>query len=146
MATRLDAAGYRTGLFGKYLNEYSGTGIPPGWDRWFAHTGFHRYYDYKINADGTVRRFGSSKAAYETDVMANRTKTFIGTIARAGKPFFAYVAPKAPHDPATPALRAKHKFDGIRAPHPPPITSKTFPTSPPGYDSCRGSAVSKGRR
>jgi N-acetylglucosamine-6-sulfatase len=146
VATRLDAAGYRTGLFGKYLNEYSGTGIPPGWDRWFVHTGFHRYYDYKINADGTVRRFGSSKAAYETDVMANCTKTFIGTTARAGKPFFAYVAPKAPHDPATPAPRDKHKFDGIRAPHPPPITSKTFPTSPPGYDSCRGSAVSKGRR
>ena len=39
MATRLDAAGYRTGLFGKYLNEYPGAkDEPPGWDRWFAHT------------------------------------------------------------------------------------------------------------
>ena len=127
MATRLDAAGYRTGLFGKYLNEYSGTGIPPGWDRWFAHTGFHRYYDYKINDDGTVRHFGSSKAAYETDVMANRTKTFIGT---------------RPHLPCAPSISLTES--GPRTP--PPITSKTFPTSPPRYDSCRGSAVSKGRR
>jgi N-acetylglucosamine-6-sulfatase len=131
VATRLDAAGYRTGLFGKYLNEYSGTGIPPGWDRWFAHTGFHRYYDYKINADSTVRRFGSSKAAYETDVTANRTKTFIGTTARAGKHFFAYVAPKAPHDPATPAPRDKHKFDGIRAPHPPSYNEQDVSDKPP---------------
>jgi N-acetylglucosamine-6-sulfatase len=40
VATRLDAAGYRTGLFGKYLNGYKGTSNkPPGWDRWFAHAG-----------------------------------------------------------------------------------------------------------
>src|SRR5918995_7324269 len=36
VATRLDAAGYTTALFGKYLNGYSGTtNKPPGWDRWF---------------------------------------------------------------------------------------------------------------
>ena len=40
VATRLDAAGYATALFGKYLNGYSGTtNKPPGWDKWFAHTG-----------------------------------------------------------------------------------------------------------
>src|SRR5918997_5011992 len=43
VATRLDAAGYRTGLFGKYLNSYSNTTIPPGWDRWYAHLD-QRYY------------------------------------------------------------------------------------------------------
>jgi len=37
VATRLQAAGYRTGLFGKYLNGYDNTTYrPPGWDRWFA--------------------------------------------------------------------------------------------------------------
>jgi N-acetylglucosamine-6-sulfatase len=37
VATRLQAAGYTTGLFGKYLNHYGGTtDIPAGWDRWFA--------------------------------------------------------------------------------------------------------------
>jgi hypothetical protein len=35
VATRLDEAGYRTGLFGKYLNGYDGSARPVGWDRWF---------------------------------------------------------------------------------------------------------------
>src|SRR5215211_2411412 len=98
VATRLDAAGYRTGLFGKYLNGYKQTtGRPPGWDRWFAHVNGINYYDYQINDDGTTRHYGSRSADYETDVMANHAKTFIGTSAKAGVPFFAYVAPYAPH-------------------------------------------------
>src|SRR5215212_3582955 len=37
VATRLQAAGYKTGLFGKYLNGYDNTTYrPPGWDRWFG--------------------------------------------------------------------------------------------------------------
>lgn len=37
IATWLHAAGYRTALFGKYLNQYRRTTYtPPGWDRWFA--------------------------------------------------------------------------------------------------------------
>src|ERR671913_2052558 len=67
MATRLDAAGYRTGLFGRDLNEYSGAKDKPrGWDRWFAHSGGTQYYDYKINADGRIIHYGSTSADYET--------------------------------------------------------------------------------
>jgi N-acetylglucosamine-6-sulfatase len=36
IADRLQAAGYRTGLFGKFLNDWDGT-IPPGWDDMAAH-------------------------------------------------------------------------------------------------------------
>src|SRR3954466_11354254 len=42
-APRLHAAGYRTGLLGKYLNGYHvrrppgrSSPVPPGWDRWFV--------------------------------------------------------------------------------------------------------------
>jgi N-acetylglucosamine-6-sulfatase len=132
VATRLDAAGYRTGLFGKYLNGYSGTGAkPPGWDIWFAHTDSPGYYNYKINDDGTVRRFGASSNDYETDVIADRAKTFIGASATLGKPFFAYVAPKAPHSPNTPAPRDKHKFDRLKAPRPPSFNEQDVSDKPP---------------
>src|ERR687884_448017 len=79
VATRLQSAGYRTGLFGKYLNGYNTTEVPPGWDRWFAHVNAIDYYDYQINDDGTIEHYESTSADYETDVIANQAKTFIGT-------------------------------------------------------------------
>ncbi len=98
VATRLQALGYRTGLFGKYLNGYKDTTVrPPGWDRWFAHVNGPNYYDYQINDDGTIKQYGSTSADYEADVIADHAKTFIGTSANASAPFFAYVAPIAPH-------------------------------------------------
>jgi N-acetylglucosamine-6-sulfatase len=57
VATRLQSAGYRTGLFGKYLNGYNTTEVPPGWDRWFAHVNGIDYYDYQINDDGTIKHY-----------------------------------------------------------------------------------------
>ena len=132
MATRLDAAGYRTGLFGKYLNEYPGaTDEPPGWDRWFAHTDGTQYYDYKINDDGRIIHYGSTSADYETDVIADHAKTFIGASAKAGEPFFAYVAPRAPHSPATPATRDKHAYDGLKARRLPSFNEKNVADKPP---------------
>jgi N-acetylglucosamine-6-sulfatase len=132
MATRLDAAGYRTGLFGKYLNEYPGaTDEPPGWDRWFAHTDGTQYYDYKINDDGKIIHYGSTSADYETDVIANNAKIFISTSAIARVPFFAFVAPRAPHSPATPASRDKHAYDGLKAPRRPSFDEKNVSDKPP---------------
>ncbi|HET6660376.1 MAG TPA: sulfatase [Rubrobacter sp.] len=132
MATLLDAAGYRTGLFGKYLNEYSGPKEkPPGWDRWFAHTDGTRYYNYEVNDDGRIIHFGSTSADYETDVIAARAKTFIGASAKAGEPFFAYVAPRAAHSPATPAKRDKHAYDGLKAGRLPSFNEKNVADKPP---------------
>jgi N-acetylglucosamine-6-sulfatase len=132
VATRLNAAGYRTGLFGKYLNGYRNTRVVPrGWDRWFAHVGAVEYYDYKINDDGTIRRYGSRSGAYETDVIADHAKRFIGRSATADKPFFAYVVPYAPHNPAKPAPRDRHVYDGLRAPRLPSFNEKTISDKPP---------------
>jgi arylsulfatase A-like enzyme len=124
VATRMQDAGYRTGLFGKYLNGYNTTEVPPGWDTWFAHVNGIDYYDYQINDNGTIKHYESTSADYETDVIANHAKTFIGTSADAGEPFFAYVAPKAPHLPATPAPRDLHTYDGLKARRPPSFNEK----------------------
>jgi N-acetylglucosamine-6-sulfatase len=120
VATRLAGAGYRTGLFGMYLNGYKATtGKPPGWYKWFAHVNGISYYDYQINNDGTTKQYGSSSADYEVDVIREQAKSFIDTSATAGVPFFAYVAPIAPHieeglGKPVPAPRHETTYDGLK--------------------------------
>jgi N-acetylglucosamine-6-sulfatase len=111
-----DAAGYRTALIGKYLNEYNNTTYkPPGWDKWFA-TFTHDYFNYDVNDDGTIRHFGTTESAYLTDVLRKQTQNFIDTSVAKSKPFFAYVTPIAPHVPANPAPRDLHTYDGVKGP------------------------------
>jgi N-acetylglucosamine-6-sulfatase len=119
VATRLQAAGYKTALFGKYLNRYTNTTYkPPGWDRWFASfsSGDLHYFDYDVNDQGTIRHYGTKDSDYITDVLSRKTNAFISDSTARGTPFFAYVAPTAPHDPATPAPRDAHDYDGIQGP------------------------------
>ncbi len=129
VATRLDAAGYRTALIGKYLNGYNTDYIPPGWDHWFATWG--QYFRYDVNDQGTVRHFGTDASDYKTDVLRRETEAFIGTSAAQGKPFFAYVAPKAPHNPTVPAPRDKHAYDGLKAPRSPSFNEQNVSDKPP---------------
>lgn len=108
LATWLDEAGYRTGLFGKYLNGYPfdrGVGyVPPGWDRWLAleKTAESGYYDYVLYDETTSTEHGSEPDDYSTDVIAEAAEDFV---LEAPEPFFALVAPHGPHNPFTPAPR-----------------------------------------
>lgn len=130
VATRLDAAGYRTALFGKYLNGMKDkTRVPPGWDRWFATWG--GYFRYDANDQGTIKHFGADARDYQTDVLRRKTKDFIGASVAAGKPFFAYVALRAPHGPATPAPRDRHEYDNLKAPRPPSFNEQNVSDKPP---------------
>jgi N-acetylglucosamine-6-sulfatase len=119
VATRLQLAGYKTGLFGKYLNGYDNTAYrPPGWDRWFGAftSGTLHYFDYDVNDQGTITHYGTSASAYSTDVISGQADAFISANASQGVPFFAYVAPIALHEPSTPAPRDAHEYDGIQGP------------------------------
>ena len=108
LATWLDDAGYRTGLVGKYLNDYAElpTGyVPPGWDEWYAVAQSRpqiRYYDYELNENGTIVHYGRAPADYSTTVLHNKALGFLRG-ADPSAPFFLYFAPIAPHPPATPA-------------------------------------------
>jgi N-acetylglucosamine-6-sulfatase len=143
LATRLNDAGYRTALLGKYLNNYDGSVVPPGWDRWFA--AFDRdpnedqahYYDYSVNDNGTTRHFGSQPRDYMTDVMREETLQFIDDSAGRGEPFFAYVAPRAPHGPPKPAPRDENTFDGLQAPRLPSFNENDVSDKPPWIRSLR---------
>jgi N-acetylglucosamine-6-sulfatase len=130
VATRLHDAGYRTALIGKYINQYQGTSKPAGWDKWFVTYGYN-FFNYDINDNGTVRHYGGTEGDYLTDVLKRQTQTFIDTSAAQGNPFFAYVAPIAPHHPATPAPRHAHTYDGAKAPRLPSFNEANVSDKPP---------------
>lgn len=100
LATALDDAGYRTGLFGKYLNDikYAGPGyVPPGWDDFEAFLGGN-YYRYGLTSD---KRPVTGNRRYLTDELADRAVDFI-TDTPSDEPLFLYFSPFAPHSPFTP--------------------------------------------
>jgi N-acetylglucosamine-6-sulfatase len=114
----LQSAGYRTALFGKYLNGYppveDPTYIPPGWDEWYSPSSGDPYteYNYSLNENGKLVDYGSSRLDYGTDVFARLAIDFVTRSARSSQPFFAYIAPYAPHGPSTPARRHASLFNG----------------------------------
>jgi N-acetylglucosamine-6-sulfatase len=113
VAVWLKAAGYHTGLYGKYLNGYGSSSpyTPPGWDEWHAFKNV-AYFNYTLVENGVEVAFGSADTDYSTDVLRDRAVQFIH--ASAGTtPFFLYFVPKAPHGPATPAPRHAGSFSGI---------------------------------
>ena len=116
MATRFHGAGYRTGLFGKYFNDYDGNTVPPGWDDWFGVPSGTGVFNYYVNDNGTQRYFGNSESDYATDVLSRETQSFMDASVVANNPFLAYVAPKPPHEPAVPAPRDVNTFNGEKAP------------------------------
>jgi N-acetylglucosamine-6-sulfatase len=124
IATWLKDAGYRTALFGKYLNGYPNTApsqnyVPPGWTEWYAANGGFPYkgFNYSLNENGKTVSYGEAEADYMTDVLSAKATDFIRRSAQAGQPFFAYVATFAPHMPAVPAPRHADAFPGIHVPH-----------------------------
>jgi arylsulfatase A-like enzyme len=124
IATALQGAGYRTALFGKYLNGYpdsvSPAYVPPGWDEWLSPAAGDAYgeFDYTLNDDGRLVARGSAPADYLTDVLAERARRFVAEWS-GRRPFFLLLAPYAPHKPYVPAPRHAGDFADQRAPRTP---------------------------
>ncbi|MBW8487609.1 sulfatase [Actinomadura sp. PM05-2] len=114
VGTWLHSAGYRTGLIGKYLNGYPGPSVPPGWDDWRVPTPRHMYAqrDFVLIENGKPCPY---KKGHLDDVLTWKADAFIRSTP-AGKPFFLYLAPLAPHLPAPYAPRHAGAFAGVRAP------------------------------
>ena len=105
-AVGLSAAGYRTGLFGKYLNGYPAT-LPadPGWSDWLAGSDAYHGYDYSFSDNGTPVHFGVAPDDYATDVIARAGDRFVRESVAAGAPFMAQLSTFTPHLPTVPAPR-----------------------------------------
>jgi arylsulfatase A-like enzyme len=126
LAPWLKAAGYRTALVGKYLNGYAtGAGegyVPPGWDDWHGHLSAledGRYFDYWMNHNGQVVRYGSRPTDYSVDVETALALEFIRSSAGRPEPLFLLLAPEAPHVPAKYCDRHGAEFRYSLAPRTP---------------------------
>jgi arylsulfatase A-like enzyme len=119
LATWLHGAGYRTGLFGKYLDGYQHAAVtgyvPPGWDRWvaFVHSA---QVDYSLTFDGEVRSYGHGPADHATQVLADQVVSFIRG---SSGPLFAQFAPSVPHAPAIPSRGDGSAFADLEPARPP---------------------------
>ena len=123
-AAALQRAGYRTAMMGKYLNGYipgkhlggAHPYVPPGWNEWDVAGGGYREFNYHLNQNHTVVKYGTKPADYLTDVLARRADRFLSTCPIAHQPFFLELATFAPHRPYVPAPRDLRAFPGLRAP------------------------------
>jgi arylsulfatase A-like enzyme len=94
----LGREGYRTAIFGKFLNGWDYSVAPPYFDD-YAVSWRYRYYGTPWNINGTERVVRN----YATDFLSARISEFLReTEANDSRPWFAYVATRAPHSPATP--------------------------------------------
>ena len=146
LATWLDDAGYNTGRVGKYLVSYpdDSTYVPPGWDEWYTtYGGSGMYFNYAMNENGQVVRYGSAPEDYGTDVLTSKAVDFINRAeANDSEPFFLQFTPSAPHGanplrngPAIPAPRHVGMFAGATAPRTPSFNEADVSDKPPAISS-----------
>ncbi len=122
-ATWLQEDGYRTAFFGKYLNGYGGTYVPPGWDEWYGISG--NFLGDSLNENGAIIRYDADRYHLD-DVLSDKASGYVERTAGADPPFFTtdrpflmWIGTKAPHQPATPAPRDEDTLKGLPLPRPP---------------------------
>ena len=134
MATWLKEYGYQTSFFGKYLNRYAGTYVPPGWDEWYALSG--NFLSNDLNENGHIVNYDADQYHLD-DVLSEKASDYIRRTAgadppffTANRPFFMWLGTKAPHQPATPAPRDKKTYPNVSLPRPPSFDEKDVSDKP----------------
>ena len=114
----LDRAGYRTGMFGQYVNGYDPRTDtkPPGWDK---------FVYYGRDLDGTP----NAKGVYYDEAVKNNAVRWVRVAAKKG-PFFAWISFNAPHYPYNYDPKYKGRFRDARLPRPPSFNEKDVSDKP----------------
>jgi len=125
----LSENGYRTGIYGKYLNNWKIVDPPPFFDDWavFPQSTGETYVGGTWNVNGTVQPV----TQYSTDFILENAKRFVReTEAEDVSPWYMYLAPPAPHAPFV----AEEQY--VSAPVPawegnPAVSEKNLSDKPP---------------
>ena len=104
----LRGSGYKTALFGRYLNRYPFMTAPPNLDS-FARMKGIAYYDGEWNVDGVIQQVSQ----YSTAFIAASAKNFLRVQESIDEqPWLMYLTPSAPHSPTT----AQRRYAGTDVP------------------------------
>ncbi|MGH2807834.1 MAG: sulfatase family protein [Actinomycetota bacterium] len=98
----LQRAGYVTGYFGKFFNRWPIEQAPPYFDRWAINSRGVNYRLAQFNVDGTLTTVTRYDTTYITDMLHGFLQE---TETDDARPWFAVLAPKAPHAPSTAQVR-----------------------------------------
>jgi len=106
----LQAAGYSTGIFGKW---HLGSN-PTGFDEWMVYPGQGHYYNPVYRTPQGNKKI----TGYSVDVTTDQALGFLQRSKDSGKPFLLMCQFKAPHRTWMPATRFLHKYDDVTIPEP----------------------------
>lgn len=141
VATWLDDKGYRTGLFGKYMNSYRERDIPPGWDRWYAWNGPDEGWS-SVNDQGNVESLDRTHA---DGLVADNAASFLEEGLEDPEPVFAFVNFGAMHEPYPSSSVDADNFRGVDVPRTPAFNEANVSDKNPeirGKDRLTGREVS----
>ena len=138
----LDDEGYRTAIFGKYMNGWDVQDDPPYFDRWSIYAfGTGIYYGGTYSVNGEMKEIQQ----YGTDYLSDEAVDFLEDSETSDDdPWLMYLTPNAPHHPAQPA----RKYENAEVPRwkGNPAVFEKDRSDKPRYVRAQSFSLRKGKR